>query len=54
MAIIKSAEQRELSALEKVEKEIRRHHKMERLQRFALCTLGLLAIGAFFTGRCLK
>lgn len=54
MAIIKNHERRELTALEKVEKEMRHHIRMEHIHHIVMGALGALAVGAFFTGRCLR
>lgn len=50
--IIPTAEEREVEMLEKVEKEIRRHEKRERIHHIIMGGLALLAVGAFFTGHC--
>lgn len=54
MAIIKTHEERELSAIQKVEKEMQRHIRMERLHHVIMGALGALAVGAFFAGRSLR
>lgn len=54
MAIIKTPQQRELSALQKVEKEMQHHIRMERIHHCIMGALGAMAVGAFFLGRCLR
>lgn len=47
-------EKQEVEVLRKVENELRRHERCERLQRIALGTLGIIAVAAFFAGKCCK
>ena len=54
MALIKTPEQRELSALQKVEKEMQHHIRMEHIHHIIMGALGALAVAAFFTGRCMR
>lgn len=54
MAIIKTPEERELSALQKVEKEMQHHIRMERIHHCIMGALGAMAVGAFFLGRSLR
>lgn len=50
--ILPNAADRELTLLEKVEKEIRRHERRERIHQIIMGGLALLAVGMFFTGKC--
>lgn len=54
MALIKTPEERELSAIQKVEKEMQHHIRMERIHHIIMGALGALAVGAFFAGRCMR
>lgn len=51
MAIVKTPEERELTAIQKVEKEMQHHIKMERIHHIVMGALGALAVAAFFAGR---
>lgn len=52
MKLIKTREEREVDMLQRVEKEIERREKRERILRFVVAGLGVVAIAAFFTGHC--
>ena len=52
MAINK--EKQEVEVLQKVEDELRRHERRERIQRFVIGGLGVIAAAAFFAGKCCK
>lgn len=41
----------EVKMLQKVECELRRHERCERIHHIVMATLGLMAISAFFAGR---
>lgn len=52
MALIKTSEQKEIEALQKVENEIRRRERRDRIHHLICAGLGLLAIAAFVGGHC--
>ena len=54
MALIKTSEERELAALQKVEKEMKQHIRREHVYHIIMGALGALAVAAFFTGRCTR
>ncbi|MCI5977819.1 MAG: hypothetical protein MRZ32_02635 [Bacteroidales bacterium] len=47
-------EKQEVEVLQKVEDELRRHERRERIQRFVIGGLGVLAAAAFLAGKCCK
>lgn len=54
MALIKTPQERELTALQKVEKEMKHHIHMKHVHHVIMGALGALAVAAFFTGRFLR
>lgn len=52
MKLIKTPEEREVDMLQRVEKEIERREKRERVLRFVIAGLGVLAVASFLTGHC--
>ena len=50
MEILKNADERELDALKKIEKQMTRHVRRERVGHILLASLAALAVGAFFLG----
>ncbi len=51
MAIVKTREQHEIELLTKVENDIKRSQKREKVHRFIIAGLSLLTVGAFMAGR---
>ena len=47
-------EKQEVEVLQKVEDELRRHERRERIQRFVIGGLGVLDVAAFLAGKCCK
>ena len=47
-------EKQDVEVLQKVEDELRRHERRERIQRFVIGGLGVLAVAAFLAGKCCK
>lgn len=52
MALIKSEEQKEIQQLQEIERRIARRERREKIHHLLIAGLGLLTVGAFFTGRC--
>ena len=51
MAIVKTREEHELELLEKVEKDIERSQKREKIHKLLIVGLSLLTVGAFIAGK---
>lgn len=51
MKLTLNEEQREIDMLQKVENRIARRERREKLHRFLIAGLGVLAAGAYFAGR---
>ena len=47
-------EKQEVEVLQKVEDELRRHERRERIQRFVIGGLGVRAAAAVLAGKCCK
>lgn len=44
-------EKREVEILRRIEGEMRRHERCERVHHIVMCGLGVLAVAAFFCGK---
>lgn len=54
MALIKSENEKELELVDKLQKKLEKREKCERIHRILICSLAVLAIGAFFIGHSSK
>lgn len=52
MKLFENAERREIEGLMKVEEEIRRHERRERLHKVLIAGLGMMVVASFFAGHC--
>lgn len=52
MKLFENAGQREIEGLVRVEDEIRRHERRERLHMVLIAGLGMMVVASFFAGHC--
>ncbi len=52
LKLFEAAGQREIEGLVRVEDEIRRHERRERLHMVLIAGLGMMVVASFFAGHC--